>query len=62
METKNAPGGKGWLAHKTDNLNAICKLIVYKMWESQHLTTLRASSACYRDGFTFTLMKTGEKK
>jgi hypothetical protein len=51
--TRNLPGGKGQLAGKADNLTAICKPIVYKMWEPQHLTTLWASTACYRDNFTF---------
>jgi hypothetical protein len=26
------------------------------MWEPRRLTTLRASTACYRDSFTFTLI------
>jgi hypothetical protein len=26
--TRNLPGGKGWSAHKADNLTAICELIV----------------------------------
>jgi hypothetical protein len=54
MNTRNLPGGKGQLVRKADNLIAICELIVWKMWEPQHLTTLWASTACYRDGFTFT--------
>jgi hypothetical protein len=36
-----------------DNLTAICDPIVYKMWEPRHLTTLWASTASYRDSFTF---------
>jgi hypothetical protein len=51
--TRNLPGGKGRTAHKTDNLNAICKPIIYKMWEPLRLTTLWTSTACYRDSFTF---------
>jgi hypothetical protein len=39
-------------AHKAD-LTAICEPIVYKMWEPRRLTTLWASTACYRDSFTF---------
>jgi hypothetical protein len=27
------PGGKGRLAHKADNLAAICEPIVWKVWE-----------------------------
>jgi hypothetical protein len=30
---------KAWLAHKADILTAICELIVYKTWDSRHLTT-----------------------
>jgi hypothetical protein len=52
MSTRNIPGGKGQLARKADNLTTICEPIVWKMWEPQHLTTLWASTACYRDTFT----------
>jgi hypothetical protein len=38
------------------NLTAICELTVYKMWEPRRLTTLWASTACYRDSFTFYLI------
>jgi hypothetical protein len=31
MSTRNLSGGKGWPAHKADNLTAICELTVYKM-------------------------------
>jgi hypothetical protein len=37
--------------HKADNLTAICEQIVYRMWEPPRLTTLWASTACYRDNF-----------
>jgi hypothetical protein len=50
MSTKNLPGGKGQLAREADNLTAISEPIVYKMWEPQHLTTVWAFTACYRDG------------
>jgi hypothetical protein len=40
-------------ACKADNLTAICEPIVKKMWEPRRLTTLRASTACYSDSFTF---------
>jgi hypothetical protein len=53
MSTRNLPGVKGRLAHKADNLTAICELIVWKIWEPQRLTTLWASMADYRDSFTF---------
>jgi hypothetical protein len=39
-------------ARRGDNLTAIYELIVYKMWEPQHLTTLWGFMACYRDTFT----------
>jgi hypothetical protein len=52
MSTRNAPGGKGRTTHKAD-LTAICELIVHKMWEPRRLTTLWASTACYRDIFTY---------
>jgi hypothetical protein len=38
---------------KADNFTAICEPIVWKMWESRRLTILWASTACYRDSFTF---------
>jgi hypothetical protein len=53
MSTRDLPGGNGRSAHKADNLTAICELIVQKMSEPQHLTTLWASTACYRASFTF---------
>jgi hypothetical protein len=52
MSTRNIPGGKGRPVHKADNLT-ICETIVYKMWEPQHLTALWASTACYRETFTY---------
>jgi hypothetical protein len=51
ISTRNLPGGKWRLARKAD-LTAICEQIVYKMWEPQRLTTLWASTACYRDSFS----------
>jgi hypothetical protein len=56
MSTRNLPGDKGWLARKADNLTDICKPTVYRMWEPQHLTTVSASMACYRDRFTFYIL------
>jgi hypothetical protein len=35
---------------KVDNLT-ICESIVYKIWAPRRLTTLWASTACYRDSF-----------
>jgi hypothetical protein len=54
MSARNLPGGKGRLARKADNLTAICEPIVWKMWEPRRITTLWASTACYRDSFAFT--------
>jgi hypothetical protein len=50
MSTRNIPGGKGWLACKSD-LTAICEPVLKKMWEPRRLTTLWTSRACYRDSF-----------
>jgi hypothetical protein len=55
MSTRNLPGGKGRPAYKADNLTAICEPIVWKTWEPRRLTTLWASTACYRDSFTLYL-------
>jgi hypothetical protein len=43
-------GGKDRPVHKPDNVTAI-----YTMWDPQHLMILCASTACYRDDFTFTI-------
>jgi hypothetical protein len=51
MITRNIPGGKGRPAHKSD-LTVVCELIVYKTGEPRRLTTLWASTTCYRDSFT----------
>jgi hypothetical protein len=56
MSTRNLPGGKKRPARRADNLTAICEPIVYKMWEPQPLTTLRASKACRGENFTFTFI------
>jgi hypothetical protein len=53
MSTRNLHGAKVWQARKADNLTAICEQTVQKMWKPRRLTTLRASTACYRDSFTF---------
>jgi hypothetical protein len=57
MSTMNIPGGQGRPAPEADNLTVICEPIVYKMWEPRRLTNLRAFTACYRDSFTFHLMR-----
>jgi hypothetical protein len=56
MSTRNILEGKGRLARKVDSLTAICEPIVWKLWEPRHLTTLWASTACYRGSFTFTII------
>jgi hypothetical protein len=53
MSTKNLLGGKGRPTHESD-LTSICEPIVWKMWELD-ISTAWASTACYRDSFTFTL-------
>jgi hypothetical protein len=53
MSTRNLPGGKGRPAPMADNLTAICEPTVQEMWEPRRLTTLLASTACYRDSFIF---------
>jgi hypothetical protein len=52
MTTRNIPGGKERPARKADKLTAICEPIFWKMWEPVRLTTLWASTDCYRDSFT----------
>jgi hypothetical protein len=53
MSTKNILEGKGRPARRADKLAVINEPTVQKMWEPKHLATLWASSACYRDTFTF---------
>jgi hypothetical protein len=54
MSTRNLPGSNWRSALKAEILNAICEPIVEKMWDPRRLRTLWASTACYRDSFTFT--------
>jgi hypothetical protein len=54
MSNRNLSGGKGRPARKADNLTATCEPIVWNMWEPRRHTNLCASTACYRDSFTFT--------
>jgi hypothetical protein len=51
LSTRNLSGGKGLLARKADDLTAICEPIAYKIWEPRRLTTVWASTVCYRDSF-----------
>jgi hypothetical protein len=53
MSSRNLPGGEGRPARKADILTAICEPIVEEMWKPRCLTTLRASTNCYRNTFTF---------
>jgi hypothetical protein len=62
MSTRNLPGGKGAPALKADNLTAMCKTIAWKLWKLRRLTTLCASTACYRDNFTLPSTDTTKKK
>jgi hypothetical protein len=53
MSTRNLKRGKGRPVLKSDNLTAICEPFIWKMWKPRRLTTLWASTACYRDSFNF---------
>jgi hypothetical protein len=55
MSTRNLHGARGRPARKAEIVTATCKPIVYNMREARCLTTLLASTACYRDGFIFYL-------
>jgi hypothetical protein len=50
---RNLPGNKGRPVCKDDNLTAIYELIIKKMWGPRRLTTLCASTVCYRYSFTY---------
>jgi hypothetical protein len=56
LSTRNLSDGKGQPARKAD-LTAIGESIVWKMWEPRRLTTLWASTVCYRDSFTFNMCR-----
>jgi hypothetical protein len=47
--------------HRMRNLTAICEPTVEQMWEPRRLTTLWASTPCYKDSFTFCLMSVSIK-
>jgi hypothetical protein len=53
ISTRNFPGVKTRPARKADDLTAICELIVYKMGKPRRLTTIWASTACYRNSYNF---------
>jgi hypothetical protein len=52
MSTRNLPGGKVRLTASPPSVSRLSK----KMWVPRRLTTLWASTACYRDSFTFTIL------
>jgi hypothetical protein len=52
--TRNRPGGKERPARKAD-ITATCEPIVWKLWKPRRITTLWASTVCYKDIFTFTV-------
>jgi hypothetical protein len=62
ISTRNFPGGKGWPELKTDSLTATCGPVVCKMCEPRRLTTLSASTVCYRDSFTMETYRRMEKQ
>jgi hypothetical protein len=53
MSTRDLPRGKGQLACEADNFTAVCEPVVSKIWVLRHLTTLWASTICYRGRFNF---------
>jgi hypothetical protein len=56
MSARNLSGSKGWPVRKADNLTPPeVSQLAKKMWEPQHLKTLWANMACYRDSFIFFL-------
>jgi hypothetical protein len=57
--TRNLPGSKGRPERKADNFTANCEPVVSKMWEPRRLTIQWASTACYKDSFTFFLRQNG---
>jgi hypothetical protein len=60
MSTRNLPGDKGRPARKADKTSppSVSRLS-RKCRKPQHLTTLWASTACYRNSFTFTRTEVG---
>jgi hypothetical protein len=62
MSTRNLLGGKGPPARKADNLTAICESVIWKMREPRRHTTLWASTAYYKDSFTFFFLTSSYSK
>jgi hypothetical protein len=55
MSARNFSWGKALPAHRSDNIGAICELIVYKILLSGRFTTLWDSMTCYKETFTILL-------
>jgi hypothetical protein len=53
LSIKNLPAGKALPACKLTISPPLSKPIVQKMWDPRSLTTLRTSTACYRNSFVF---------
>jgi hypothetical protein len=45
-------GSRALPVRRADNLAAICEPTIWTVWDPYHLTTLKASTACYGDSFT----------
>jgi hypothetical protein len=54
MSIRNLPGGEGRPEHKAASPSSL-SLLSRRMWDPRRLTTLWASTACYKDSFTFYL-------
>jgi hypothetical protein len=53
MSTRKLPEGKCRPARKADNFTAVCEPIVYQMWDLDVSQPCGASTAFYKDSFTF---------
>jgi hypothetical protein len=51
MSTRNLPRGRDLSAYKADNLTAICKPIVQKMWDPRPLTIYGSRRSVTRIAF-----------
>jgi hypothetical protein len=62
INTRILPRCEGRPAPKVDNLTAICEPIIQKISEPRRLTTLRATTASYKDSATFYLRQLEAKQ